>query len=434
MRQGFTGEAGDVLRAFLTGLCLLRLFPVVLVNVGLTAGGVVAVATLAPASVAPLLYALVVALTVAPFVGYFALSERDQERPTVAEVGAFVGRSVPLWVVTCGPCLFLVRELDLTPNGLATFDAARWQAAASALLITGFALVMSFLGLIIATRADSLFETLAWSRWLWLLRDAQRDLGPMLAAFVGGVMLLSLTALPLLLLVGNMMARYHTWAATVCGVIGFASPLAFGAILAAKIAGAFVTFAECEARAASASQSIVLVPAAARDAPLAAPINAAAAPTSPWVVLPLAPVGKPVTTKPRQSVEAMTNDAMALVFAIRGLATTALTDLPKAITDAERLREEHPHSPGVLAELAKLYRKAARAHDATLAANRAIITAVNGGSNPVAAETYRAFIAERELLVLPSHIWLTLAKILKAGGQADDARWCEERAQSSAAS
>jgi hypothetical protein len=119
---------------------------------------------------------------------------------------------------------------------------------------------------------------------------------------------------------------------------------------------------------------------------------------------------------------------MDFIRAFQSLPRKAEADLEGAILEGEILHRREPNSAGVLAELAKLYRRAGRDDDAIGAGARAITVAIHGGMSPVAVEVYRSFLAQRDRFELSATTFDGLARVLRAQGYHEDAQWCAERA------
>lgn len=105
-------------------------------------------------------------------------------------------------------------------------------------------------------------------------------------------------------------------------------------------------------------------------------------------------------------------------------------NLAGALRDLHALARQHPHSPAVPAELARLLATdSSRTDEHTRAASKAITLAVRGAGTRLAVEVYeRLDDAQRERLELEAATWERLAKIFAARG--DEATASRLRARS----
>jgi hypothetical protein len=116
-----------------------------------------------------------------------------------------------------------------------------------------------------------------------------------------------------------------------------------------------------------------------------------------------------------------------LLDALEEARETASSDPARALEIVRALREDHPRSPAVHAELARLHLAASDEALAIEHATRAIGLALDGGMNPTAARLFEEFAPLRDRFALSSGQYGQLARVLRAGEADEAADWCDGR-------
>ncbi len=410
--QPFAGLAGQVIGELLTVRGGLRSLPFVILLLLLGAAGLVATSLAVP--MPPTMQALAVLVFASPVMAHDALRARFCERPAPVEVMALSGR-LSLLIIVWGAPLAAVAQLygplDLAAAGI--LSAPAWPDAIAATLAAGYLLIGLLITLTLTTVADGLVDLLRPSLWAWLVREVGRELPAAMATLIGGVACCYLIGLPVVLLVASGLVRLHPYAGVIGAGLGLVSPIAVGALIAARLGG---TLASLRDRPAAA-----LEPELAREKVALSATARAEAPISAAMLIhdrspALAPAGAGLTA------------AMEFIQRIQSLQHMAEEDLDAAIREGEVLFDSHPKSAGVLAELAKLYRRAGRDVEAVEACGRAVRLALHGGMSPVAVEIFHSFVAHRDQLGLEADDLTALSKVLRVQGHTEQADWCEARA------
>ncbi len=120
-------------------------------------------------------------------------------------------------------------------------------------------------------------------------------------------------------------------------------------------------------------------------------------------------------------------EAVRLAQTFQGLRSRGLEAPEATLSEALRLRDQHPTHAGLLLELALLYQLNTDAALAAETAAAAITQATHSGAFPVAAETLTAFASVRDTLPLEETIFAQLAPIMRHQGQEELAAWCASR-------
>ena len=110
--------------------------------------------------------------------------------------------------------------------------------------------------------------------------------------------------------------------------------------------------------------------------------------------------------------------------ALEEVAKKADADPRGALTDVERLKDEFPRSPLVTAELARRCQAVGQEDAARRAAGEAIVLALDGGMNPMAARLLAEFRGYRDDLSLDDGQRRRLAGAAEASGDDSGAAWC----------
>jgi len=110
--------------------------------------------------------------------------------------------------------------------------------------------------------------------------------------------------------------------------------------------------------------------------------------------------------------------------ALEQVAKKAESDPTGALTDVERLKDEFPRSPLVTAELARRCQAVGQEDAARRAASEAIVLALDGGMNPMAARLLAEFKDYRDGLALDDGQRQRLAGAAEASGDDSGAAWC----------
>ncbi len=127
--------------------------------------------------------------------------------------------------------------------------------------------------------------------------------------------------------------------------------------------------------------------------------------------------------------------AMAVTSAMLGDAFRS--DLLERIEEATRaddpraamaaLRDEHPQSAAVHAELARLCFASGDDMQGIDSATEAVRRALDGGMNSTAARLFEEFAAHRDRLALAPRHYAQLARVLRTRDAVEAAQWCEAR-------
>lgn len=411
------GRSGQIIHELIKPRALLRLLPFLLLVLCLGAAALMAATYLVPLPFAGQI--VVILIFVSPVMGREALRARFHEEPTAVEVLAFAARFAVLVLLWGAPLTalwpWLGGRLDLPvglPSSGGLLVSTAWPTVIAACLALGVVLLATQVTLIQATLADGFVEIFAPSRWWWIWHDGARQLPAVLATLMGGVALLCLAILPVVLLFATCLVRLNPYAGVITAALGYLLPPAAGCLLAARLGGAVASLRD------EASNAEPEAPGAENIAPSAAAPIVPLFPTTRVKTNATPPASSPLGDFPGDA-------AMDLIQTIQSFQARADRDLDAAITEAEDLFTAYPGSAGVLAELAKLYRRGGRDDLATETAARAIALALNGGMSPVAVEAYRSFAAVREHLDLSAGSLAALSRALRFQGHEADADWCD---------
>jgi hypothetical protein len=106
-----------------------------------------------------------------------------------------------------------------------------------------------------------------------------------------------------------------------------------------------------------------------------------------------------------------------------------MSDPERTLEAMEALRQDHPHSPAVYAELARFH----LAHDDEARgidrATEAIRHALDGGMNTMAARLFEEFRPHRDRLALAPRHYAQLARVLRTRDATEAADWCASRSE-----
>jgi hypothetical protein len=412
--SAFGGLAGETVRRFCGFLTLFTLIPALILTGLLGALGGYLCGLLHLPLPLPFLLMLIF---VSPVIGRYALAARAGDLASGFlsglkrnELSRFVGRYAVLTLAWGLPVGFLGLEL-LELAGASFLDLTTVSSAKTAFvailvfLLLVAALLMPSLTLLVAVKAETLREALSVETWAWLLRDRRGDLPALYATFFGGLMVFLAVVWPSLLLLTGLCFTASAPLGAVVATFTYLAPAIASPVLLGRLAGAFVLADDVEMLQTSG-------PSALRD-PVLEPRMAQAT--------------HAVAQPPRAASEPRPGnapDALDTLKDVKNLAKRAETDLAGAITEAEALRQRQPRHLGLLAELAKLYRRAGRTEEALPLASDAIAQALLQGATPIAVDLFSTFDAERRSLKLSAKSFDQLAKVLFSQKRFDDAAWC----------
>src|SRR5258705_8525263 len=202
----FRGGGGEVVRGFVTPLTLLTAAPTMIASILLV---VVTAFFAEKLSLPPFVALPLMAISVAPVVGLFAMAGRlgnahagffgalgDQE--TRGRVPGFVVRYALLAAAWAAILALAVERLTTSFMGamMARSGGAQIGAIWTAVAILTFALVAPPACLLVATRTDSASEVFAPATWGWLFAERGDDLVPFVASYVGGMLLFVMALVP----------------------------------------------------------------------------------------------------------------------------------------------------------------------------------------------------------------------------------------------
>ncbi|MCC6748707.1 MAG: hypothetical protein IT371_13690 [Deltaproteobacteria bacterium] len=408
----FRGLLGEVLRLFVRAGTLFTVLPAYVAMTALAA----TVAYLASqAQLPPLLFVPLLNVAISPIIGHllFGVVAGDPASGLLSKgvpgaVWPFVGRYAILtilwqsaWAAAAWLLLSSVPALLFTQLTSPSAALVGLLFGLLALLVAALLLVPA--SVIVAARARSLRELLTGEPWGWLFNERGSDLVPLLAGLVGGVVLFSLLAIPLMLLVALLVAKVWRGGGAIIFVLAYVTPVASIPVLLGRLCGAFLLADEAK------EERVTIAP-----------------PPAPALALPR---GEPAATPSMARASAPVADPLDLRKKALALAGRPDAELDQAIAEAEALRAQAPHHPVILGELAKLNLRAGRADAAIAAGREALRQALRGGSGPIAAELYGALEAHRKDLGLEGPEYDQLARILLNRNAYDDAVWCFRAAE-----
>jgi hypothetical protein len=387
---------------------------------------------LSPVVLVPL---LVVALS--PVVGLFAMAGRAGATNAGflealaghggRRVGGFVVRYALLSVAWSVPLVLVARKaggwmmaqgqaamIGVDPFGGAPAAAPPYLVAAWIVIgILAIALLAPAFSLLVATRTDNVGEAFSPGAWAWLLRERRADLPPFLAAYVGGMFLFLLAAIPVLALLLPIARGVNEGLGSVAVVALPLLPFAAAPILLGRLAGAFVA-AELELEEAP---------------PRAVPVIPGAAPVFNAGRTHAALAGQARGTmsvrldSPQMGTRA-TGGGVPLGVALARAHQLGETDPAAAAAELEAMRAQHPRNPALAAELARAWQKLGRGAEARTLAAEAIKLALSGGAAPIAHDVFMAFASEASELNLDPATYDQIGKILMARKEIEGAAWC----------
>ena len=438
-RTTFRGEGGEVVRGFVTPLTLLTAIPTMAASIIL----VVLTAFFAEKlSLPPFVAIPLMAVSVAPVVGLFAMAGRlgntqagffealgDPE--TRARVPGFVVRYA-LLAAAWGAILALAVEHATTffmGAIMATSGGSQIGAIWMAVAILVFALVAPPACLLVATRADSASDVFSPASWGWLFSERGDDLVPFVASYVGGMLIFVLALVPPLALLMpvamDISPRLGQWAIVALPMLPFAA----APILLGRLAGAFVAaeFASDDLGHPAGSPPSGRKPGAS-PAPLAGQLLASSR-GSAAAAAPAVAAEKHVAAAVKQEspVTVLTSrnpSGLPLGVALARAHALGQTDPAAALVEIEALRAANGRNPAVCGELARLLLRCGREDEARKVAAEAIRLALTGGAGPISFDVFMAFAAHAPQLDLDAATFEHLGRILGQRQEFDGAAWC----------
>ncbi len=395
----FRGIAGETVRQFVGISTLITAIPslIAVMMLFLAMGFLLSLLHLPP-----VLFPTCLILASSPVLGRFAIGARNGDLQAglftadYSDGGVFVVRFAALTVAWCVPwsLLFfygLLGRFDL----LAAFSSAgAILLAVTALLMVVLAVLLVPICLLIATRAQSVPECFAAESWRWVLSDRVEDLVPLLAAYLGGMMLFALVLFPVVLLLAALAFSVSTSAAVLIGGFAYLSPAVAAPIILGRLAGAFVAADGADSPFFKQEKLVEVGPATT---------------TAPMAVIP-----------PRRDLH---NNSLEVAKTVQQLGRRADLDPEGALREAETLRQSHPNHPALLALLCKFYQKAERNEDLVKTATHAIQQGFKSGATPIALEVFATVGGARKQLDLGAAGFGDLGRALLNGQLFDDALW-----------
>lgn len=424
--KAFRGECGEVVAGFLSPATAFTAVPAGLSVIILTA----LAGFFAGKLELPMVVTVPVMLTlVAPITGLFAMAGRAGK----TDAGFFealaghggqgaLGFTLRYGVLQAAWSVPLVLAFEKLQG---TFLSMLMEGPGSKLVMAtwiGVGLVAACVALpamtlLVATRTDTVGETFSPGAWKWLLSERRADLMVFMASAVGAMLTFTLLAMaPLVMLLPMAVGISPSLGQGLMLALPLL-PAATAPILLGRLAGAFVS-AEMLPEPMVSSRSAPRLPVDG-DVPAGSRTIAA-----------LAGI-------PRGQVSAMKLDCPTSVQPMRGGAQgvplgvaiarahqQADTDVAGALEELESLRSTNPRNAAIVAEIARVLKKAERHDEAREAAGNAIRLALSCGAGPIAHDVFKSFAHEAAQLNLEPAVYEQLGRILTARREYDGAAWC----------